>query len=71
MSGSPTVGHREVTELIGAGLVSLEDCQRFLSTRGSGRRPRRLMRLCRKVLRNPANARALLESATPPRVLRH
>jgi hypothetical protein len=71
MSGSPTVGQREVTELIGAGLVSLEDCRSFLSTCESGRRPRRLMRLCRKVLRNPANARVLLGSATPPRVLRN
>ena len=71
MSGSPTVGHREVMALIDAGLVSPEDCRSYLDARGSRRRPKHLVRLCRKVLRNPANARALLDLAAPTQTLRH
>ena len=71
MSGSPTVGRREVTEMIDAGLASLEDCRSYLRSGGSGRRPKRLMRLCRKVLRNPANVRVLLTLTAPERTLRH
>lgn len=59
MSGSPTVGNRELTELISAGLVSPETCRAFLGAASCGHRPRRLSRLCRRILRNPANQEKL------------
>lgn len=59
MSGSPTVGNRELTELLSAGLVSPETCRAFLGAASYRRRPRRLSRLCRRILRNPANQEKL------------
>lgn len=59
MSGSPTIGNRELRELIEAGLVSRERCRSFLSDVRGTNSPKRLTRLCRKILGRPANERAL------------
>ena len=68
MSGSPTVGNHELMELVAAGLVSPEACRSYLAEGRCGSRPKHLRRLCRKVLRNPANARILRQQAGALRI---